>query len=100
MMSALSFMPDADARVEKTLVTKLSMLNARLYSELELLDKCLSDDKQNSDNSDIKERAMYYKDEVISAMNAVRKTADELEVNVARDYWPYPTYGELLFSGD
>ena len=41
---------------------------------------------------------MYYKDEVIGAMNEVRESADKLETLVSADYWPYPSYGELLFG--
>ncbi len=40
---------------------------------------------------------MYYKDKVIPAMEALRKTADELEGIVSKDYWPFPTYTELLY---
>lgn len=96
----LSFMPQADVSVEKTLVCKLSELNTELYDELEKLDKCIAEDNLASENDDVSDRAMYYKDKVIAAMNNVRKTADELELNTAREFWPYPTYGELLFSGD
>jgi len=31
-------------------------------------------------------------------MNAVRAAADELETIVGKDYWPFPTYAELLFD--
>ena len=46
----------------------------------------------------IAEQAMYYKDTVFAAMNELRAAGDELEVSVSRKFWPYPTYGELLFS--
>ncbi len=39
-----------------------------------------------------------YRDEVIPAMAALRKTCDEMELNVAKSYWPMPTYGDVLFS--
>ena len=29
---------------------------------------------------------------------ALRAVADELETLVAREYWPFPTYGDLLFG--
>ena len=31
-------------------------------------------------------------------MNEARRVADELETLVGEKYWPYPTYGELLFK--
>ncbi len=43
------------------------------------------------------EIGMYYKDVVIPAMEALRETADTLETLVAKDYWPIPTYTDLLY---
>ena len=31
-------------------------------------------------------------------METARAIADELEVSVGRKYWPFPSYGDLLFS--
>ena len=45
-----------------------------------------------------KEQAFCYKDDVVTAMNALRKPADELEVLVDKEYWPFPTYADLLFE--
>ena len=38
------------------------------------------------------------RDRVIPAMNALRAAADEMEIHTAKKYWPFPTYGDLLFS--
>jgi glutamine synthetase len=35
---------------------------------------------------------------IIPAMNGVRVVADELETQVGREYWPFPTYADLLFN--
>ena len=40
---------------------------------------------------------MYYKDHVFPSMQELRAVADEMEVHTACAYWPYPTYGDLLF---
>ena len=45
-----------------------------------------------------KEQAFYYHDKVVQAMDALRKPADELEKLVDKEYWPFPTYGDLLFG--
>ena len=45
-----------------------------------------------------KEQAFCYHDEVMVAMNALRKPADELEKLVDKKYWPFPTYADLLFE--
>ena len=48
--------------------------------------------------TDMLEQAVYYKDHVLSAMNELRTLVDECETMTSSRYWPYPTYGELLFS--
>ena len=40
----------------------------------------------------------YYHDEVFARMQKVRAIIDHLETLVAADYWPVPTYYDLLFS--
>ncbi len=47
---------------------------------------------------DITAQAFLIKDEIIPAMEALRKPCDEAETVVAQKYWPFPTYGELLFG--
>ena len=42
-------------------------------------------------------RSAYYRDYILPAMEKLRETADKLEETVAEEYWPYPTYNELLF---
>ncbi|MDR1734058.1 MAG: glutamine synthetase III [Oscillospiraceae bacterium] len=42
-------------------------------------------------------QATYVGDKVVAAMNLVRGSADTLETVIATDYWPYPTYADLLF---
>ena len=44
------------------------------------------------------ERATAYHDIVLRLMNDIRKYADSAEAVVSMEDWPYPSYGELLFS--
>lgn len=46
----------------------------------------------------LKTQAFAYKDEVKVAMDALRKPCDELEMIVDAKYWPFPTYGDLIFE--
>ena len=48
--------------------------------------------------SEEKEKAFFFKDEVFTAMAALRAPVDELETMVDRNVWPIPTYGELIFE--
>ena len=45
-----------------------------------------------------KEQAFYYYEVVMTAMKALRKPADELEKLVDKEFWPFPTYADLLFE--
>ena len=47
---------------------------------------------------DAKEQAFFYKDTVRAYMQALRTPADELEMLVDKEYWPFPTYGQLMFE--
>ncbi|MDR2502180.1 MAG: glutamine synthetase III [Oscillospiraceae bacterium] len=44
------------------------------------------------------EEARYYREAVFSAMNELRITVDALELSVSSEWWPVPTYAELLYS--
>ena len=41
---------------------------------------------------------MAYKDMGIPVMKKLRECADTMETLTASEYWPMPTYGEILFS--
>jgi len=43
-------------------------------------------------------RAEMIRDSIIPEMENARRFADNLEILVARSYWPFPTYGDLLFG--
>ncbi len=82
--------------MEKDLLKKLSGLEDKAYAQVNELDRLLS--KAPSYDSDKLACASYYKDKVIPAMEKLRSFCDEMEANTAADLWPFPTYGDLLFS--
>lgn len=43
-------------------------------------------------------RAFFYREAVLPAMERMRIVADEMELRTAKKYWPFPTYGDLLFG--
>lgn len=47
---------------------------------------------------DGKDKAFYYRQQVITAMETLRKPVDELEMIVDKEIWPMPSYGDLLFE--
>lgn len=82
-------------KLETTLLKQLSSLADQLYDKLQILDDVSA--KAHSIEK-AQEQADCYKDCVIPAMQAVRTVADQLEMQVGNGYWPYPSYGDLLFS--
>jgi glutamine synthetase len=52
---------------------------------------------QNTEEDAFK-KAAYYRDEVFTKMNALRVDADKLETLVSEEFWPFPTYSEILYS--
>ena len=48
--------------------------------------------------ADMLEKATVYHDKILKLMNDIRKYADSAESVVPADYWPYPSYGEMLFN--
>jgi glutamine synthetase len=68
-----------------------------LIDELrDALDKLI---EQNAElgGDDVHSKAHHMRDNIIPAMNAVRKVVDKLEKVVPDDLWPVPTYRDMLF---
>ena len=68
-----------------------------LVSEMEGAIKKLQHAIEHKAEGDVLHHARHYRDEVVPAMLGVRKIADELEMIIADDLWPLPTYREMLF---
>ena len=97
--SQLKALKDASSAVstsaEEKLLAKLSC-NVSLLSDR--IDELQAAIVNTNHDADAKEAAVYEHDVIIPAMNAVRVVADELETQVGRSYWPFPTYADLLFN--
>lgn len=86
---------DLPSDAEETLLRKISSLTSSLYHKVEALDAALLGVKEYPKED---ECAKYYSTTVLNAMNELRAVADELEVLTAKSYWPFPSYGDMLFS--
>ena len=53
---------------------------------------------EEREEADALANAVYEHDVIIPAMNAVREVADDLETIIGKEYWPMPTYADLLFN--
>jgi len=85
----------ADITVSKALLNRAT----GLLTEMQAARINLSDiEKKGAAMARGREQAYYYLEKVVAAMDALRRPADELERIVDKDYWPFPTYADLLFE--
>ena len=80
---------------QKDTLKKLNALYADATKAITALKDALAKGKTASDWMSY---GKICRDEIIPAMNALRAAADEMEIHTAKKYWPFPTYGDLLFS--
>ncbi|MDO8577988.1 MAG: glutamine synthetase III [Dehalococcoidales bacterium] len=85
-----------NAEIEKELFNKISESLISFSSNLAKLEKAI--DTAASLHGDTKAQAISYRDGVFKKMGELRKDADTLETMVGAEYWPMPTYSELLFN--
>ncbi|MBE6835208.1 MAG: glutamine synthetase type III [Ruminococcaceae bacterium] len=80
---------------ETNLVRKLSVLTDTIYEKADELEDavCAIDD-----GAEISKQAYAIRDSVIARMEELRAASDEAETLTSKKYWPYPTYGDILFS--
>jgi glutamine synthetase len=87
-----------DAGVDAATQTKLLKQVCDLITALDERIAALSEAAaKTAAMHDTEEKAESYRDDVVPAMVALRKVADELETLVAADLWPLPTYAQMLF---
>ena len=85
-----------DCTFEEKTLTRLSELTAVAYEKVCDLKAHMG--KLAEMKKDFIGSAFFIKDEIIPCMNALRAAVDEAETICASEYWPVPTYGEILFS--
>ena len=68
--------------------------NSRIFDTNRSLDKALKDVPRG----DALETAIYYRKEIFSRMGELRILVDEIEAHSDREFWPVPSYGDIIFS--
>ncbi|MCL2019613.1 MAG: glutamine synthetase III [Oscillospiraceae bacterium] len=86
---------DLDTSLEEYLMSRIAKLSGCLLKKLKTLENVLLESK---DKEDVLELAGYYRDKVFHSMSELRLIVDELETIVGKDYWPLPSYAEMLYS--
>lgn len=85
----------ADCTYEEKTATKLSALSGSIYSKVTDLEDSFIDLKNAGG---VVEEAEMFKSVIIPKMQELRAVTDEAECITSAEYWPYPSYGELLFG--
>ena len=87
--------PGLACKYEKDLISKLSKLADEISDAASSLDTTLIRLKAIPDVTDA---AYVIQDVVLQKMAELRVVCDEAESITADKYWPFPTYGDLLFG--
>ena len=84
-----------DTSVQMDLLKKTSRLLKSTNSAMSKLSKLVEQIMQHEEGRD---RAVYCREKVVPAMEALREPVDELEMLVDKEMWPMPSYGDLIFE--
>ncbi len=85
----------ADVSVQTDMLLEMSKLLGEMKAAMTELEKSL---EMAAHFKDMEQCAHYYYDAVVPAMNHLREPADKLEMLVDKSYWPFPSYGDLIFE--
>ena len=80
---------------ERNLVKKLTALTEDAFKRADALEKTVESIRAEKD---ITKRAARVRDEICPSMEALRSVIDAAETVTDKEYWPIPTYGDLLYG--
>ncbi len=95
LLSKKSVCESLDCTYEAEMLQEISKRTANAYTHVKALERALAAGKKLASARALAE---HYKNKVLPLMSKLRKAADELENIVSAEYWPMPTYGDLLFD--
>lgn len=87
---------EIDTSVQAELLEEVSKLAASLKKNIAGLESAV--EAASGMQEDTYDLAYYYRYTVFEKMGILRADADKLETIVAKEYWPFPTYGGMLFN--
>lgn len=83
-----------DYSYEENVIGLASDLQAAAASDVTKLEEAI----KQAEKLDLEKAAAYYRDVVLVCMEELRVSCDALEIITSAEYWPFPTYGKLLFG--
>lgn len=94
-ISAVKAACDADVSVQTELLIEVSDLLSETKVALSRLQELV---EAGAEMEEGREQAVFYRDEVMTEMFALRVPIDALEMLVDKEMWPMPSYGDLIFE--
>lgn len=82
-------------KAENGLLERVSTLTSEMVEHCAALEASIS--KISLENGGCEKMAEYCRNTVLPDMRALREVADRLETIVSKEFWPYPSYGRLLY---
>lgn len=86
-----------DVTLQSAMLKDVTAAAAQFRAHLSKLEKLL-DKAGAAPFEDLKARSVYYRDKVAPAMESLRDVADKLETLLGDEFWPIPTYTDLMFT--
>lgn len=93
LAAKLAVCEDVDVSMERAEIKELSGYQGRLYALVTELDAQL----ENVPGTGAENTAVYYRDTVVAQMQSMREVIDAAEQKVSGEYWPVPTYLDIIF---
>ena len=93
--AAVKTIPGAEAAAEEETARQLLSLNAKIAAEAKRLEALLSEAQAVTETA---AQASFFAEKVLPVMQRLRAAADKAESLTDEKAWPFPTYGDLLFS--
>ncbi len=94
-LSKKALSTDIPCEYETELIKDISSLQSAVFSKKKELENHMIEALECADNTSL---AHFSKNRILSCMTELRILVDELETKTDSSYWPYPSYGEILFS--
>lgn len=85
----------ADITAQTELLTEVSALAASFNKKIALVEKTVTE--ADTFEGDIYDQAYFYRYDLFEKLGVLREDADKLETLVDKEFWPFPTYSDLLF---
>ena len=93
MSAKKAAVPELSCSYDTKLIKRLSVLTDSIDTATEALERSVM--ALEGDNT---QQAFHIRDDVLCKMAELRALCDEAETMTAASYWPFPTYGDLLFG--